>query len=888
MSHRESRYDRGSRRTGGFRTRSAAPGFEPGLWSLLLWIQLFLCAFSAMGQDEVSLCADVQMEIRQQVSLERQAFDAEMKINNALPTVSLTDVEIIVTFEDEEGTVVTATSNPLDTNATFFITVSRMDNINAVDGTGVVAADSSVSINWLIIPVPGAGGISPQGERYKVGAEFRYTLAGDAQDMLVAPDTILVRPMPMLDLDYFLPIQVTGDDAFTAEIEPPVPFSLGVRVANGGFGTAASLKIDSGQPTIIENEQGLLVEFVILGSEVNGKAATDSLLAEFGDIDPMTAGVARWIMQSSLSGEFVEFSGEYSHSDAFGGELTSLIDEVDTHRLIHDVIVDLNGRDGIRDFLADDGGTVVVYETDNIDTLVSVVSAGSTLELMGTIGTESTYEMTVPLTSGPLYVRLAFGNSDNAGILSVIRSDGKRLPAANSWFSRTRDPATDPWEHWIDLFDVNGGGVYTIVVEDDSSAAAPPVIAFIGDKSTTIDNPLGVGFQVEASDPNGTVPLLTSTPLPPGASWNVLTNGLNAQGVFFWLPGAGQEGIHPVRFTASDGSLSDEERIRIFVGPTGDDLDTNGIPESIAGRSVLISNLVASSDQPSSEVTWRAAPEIVYDIYMSDDPFADGMAWTLMSSNVVAVSNLEAYVDGSLGTNTMRRFYQVVLSGEAPFDRGAWGVVRRDLAPGSYEFVAPPLRMDRRFNGELGSALASRLSGSGRGPGDGIGDEVYALENDGSWRSLYLDDAGSWREETSALSTFELPEGAGMIVLRNENSPARLTFAGEVGNDGTRQLSIRPGWNLLQISEGRDLPLLQAFAGAAPVGALLESEADQVILWDENGAGHWLMYAEGWGAPFDGNWIDLSDFSISNLTVKPGLPVYYLRRTEGGEAILNY
>jgi hypothetical protein len=54
---------------------------------------------------------------------------------------------------------------------------------------------------------------------------------------------------------------VYGDDAFTAEEEPPVPFSLGVRVSNQGFGTARNLKIDSAQPTITENEQGLAIGF---------------------------------------------------------------------------------------------------------------------------------------------------------------------------------------------------------------------------------------------------------------------------------------------------------------------------------------------------------------------------------------------------------------------------------------------------------------------------------------------------------------------------------------------------------------------------------------------------------------------------------------------------
>jgi len=152
-----------------------------------------------------------------------------------------------------------------------------------------------------------------------VGATLTYTIGGEDHVTEVTPDYIFVKPMPELTLDYFLPTDVYGDDAFTHEIEPSIPFNLGVRVSNSGAGVARSLKIDSAQPKIVENEQGLLIGFVIEGSAVNGQAATPSLLADFGDIAPNASGVARWIMTCSLSGKFVEFTAEYSHSDELGG-----------------------------------------------------------------------------------------------------------------------------------------------------------------------------------------------------------------------------------------------------------------------------------------------------------------------------------------------------------------------------------------------------------------------------------------------------------------------------------------------------------------------------------------------------------------------------------------
>jgi hypothetical protein len=217
-------------------------------------------------------------------------------------------------------------------------------------------------------------------------------------------------------LDYFLPNEVYGDDAFTAETEAPVPFSLGVRVSNQGFGTAWKLKIDSAQPNIVDNEQGLLVDFLITGSEVNGQPATESFLVDVGHIAPDTAGVARWMMTCSLSGEFVEFTADFSHADELGGQLTSLIEEVNTHFLVHDVLVDLPGRDEIRDFLATDCasgdacGTYTVYESENTETEVTDQSDFSSLTGSGT-----TYTLTVPATPGFLYVHLSISETLGTG-----------------------------------------------------------------------------------------------------------------------------------------------------------------------------------------------------------------------------------------------------------------------------------------------------------------------------------------------------------------------------------------------------------------------------------------------------------------------------------------
>ena len=338
-----------------------------------LWTYIVLCLpiFSSSALAADSVCAEVKLEIRQELTLERQAFDAHMRITNGLTNIALQDVNIEVRFIDANGNTVAASYDPNDTAALFFIRLDTMENINDVTGNGTVDPVTAADIHWLIIPAQGASNGVPQGTLYYVGATLTYTIGGEEHVTEVTPDYILVKPMPNLMLDYFLTHDVYGDDAFTPETEPSIPFTLGVRVKNTGFGTARNLKINSAQPQITDNQQGLLIGFEITGCEVNGQPASKTLLASFGDIAPTKSAIARWIMLCTLSGQFVEFKADWSHSDELGGELTSLLEAVTTHFLVRDVLVDLPGRDANKDFLAKDADVYRVYESETVDTVVT-------------------------------------------------------------------------------------------------------------------------------------------------------------------------------------------------------------------------------------------------------------------------------------------------------------------------------------------------------------------------------------------------------------------------------------------------------------------------------------------------------------------------------------
>ena len=544
-------------------------------------LAVLLLATHARVAAQEAICAVVKIEIKQELTLERQAFDAEMRIHNALTDRSLENVKVEVRFEDEAGNSVVATSDPNDTGARFFIRVAQLDNIGNVNGSGTVAAQSTAVANWLIVPAPGSA-TQLTGTPYFVGATLSYTLNGEEETITVAPDRIVVKPQPRLTLDYFLEREVYADNPFTPEIETAEPFTLGVRVSNNGQAPASSVKIESAQPKIVENNQGLVIGFEIISSYVDDKPTAPSLLVDFGRVDPDAAVVGRWQMLTTLSGKFTEFSANFTHADELGGQLTSLLEATRTHALIKDVLVDLPGRDTVLDFLADDGDALRVYESNVVDTEVEDASTSASLRDVQLGGIQEQYELSFTAEPGFSYVRVpdTYNFRGNKVVDAVLRSDGKSLPLANAWFSSTRKGADVT--HYFNLFDVNSTGSYTLVLSDKIARPLAPQLQFIPDR--TVREGEQLSFLVEASDPNGSIPVITIESLPLGARF-ALDNTQNnvATYLFDWTPssaiqGRPQAGYYELNFIATDGVLSSNRRARMTV-LSNNDTDNDGMDD---------------------------------------------------------------------------------------------------------------------------------------------------------------------------------------------------------------------------------------------------------------------------------------------------------------------
>jgi beta propeller repeat protein len=431
------------------------------VFAVLMWM---LAGGTARAAD--TACARVSIEIQQELTLERVAFDAKLVIHNNLPDKDLENIRVDVTIQDKDGNV---------KNDAFFLKVSSLDNIDGVDGDGEVFRNTTSEAHWLIIPSPGAGGDDPAGVGYWVGATLTYTINGEQEILSINPDYITVRPTAQLYLDYFMPYAVLGDNPFTPQTEAPQPFPLAVRVLNDGFGAANKLKIDSAQPKIVDNQQGLLINFKLLGASVNDGAVSPSLTVDMGDVASKDAATAYWEMISTLSGRFVAFDATFSHSSELGGELTSLLKETNTHYLTHRVRVNLPGRDSQLDFLADTDGDSehlpdAIFEseypdgaTDRAATVAPVTVVWPSAAPARPTTEKPEVAVALNLTGNPLgwiYTRMADPSQGLLKLEDVIRKDGVHL---------------DPNNFWIDEgLDANYQTIYTLQYIDYRAAAGAP------------------------------------------------------------------------------------------------------------------------------------------------------------------------------------------------------------------------------------------------------------------------------------------------------------------------------------------------------------------------------------------------------------------------------
>jgi len=437
----------------------------PGFCSVL-WLGLFLSmagpVFADLPPEEEGICVRVRIRIEQEVALTRSAFQATLEISNAPEGVVLENLQVTLDIRNLEQ----EPSNDL-----FGILGPEVTGTSDVDGTGFIDPGTSATAQWTIIPTRDAAPVTPT--RYFVGGTLSYTEGDTDVNIPLYPAHIWVKPDPLLVLHYFLVRDVFSDDPRTPQIEPTEPFPLGLIMINEGRGTANKVRITSSQPEIIENEKGLLIDFTIIGSQVNTDQVSPSLKVDLGDIGPGQTGVAQWLLTCSLQGTFIEYEATFEHVDGLGDPRLSFIDSVDIHELNHAVLVDIPADDYKPDFLAND-----VEDDDflpdtlyNSDGSTEVVNVGLNPQTSGEV-TDEVREVTLSadVVGGWVYIRTEDPGQERFRLARVVRSDGREIMVdENAWTThRTYWYAGEPApfrQHRVHIFDKDSTGIYTLIYE---------------------------------------------------------------------------------------------------------------------------------------------------------------------------------------------------------------------------------------------------------------------------------------------------------------------------------------------------------------------------------------------------------------------------------------
>ena len=117
-----------------------------------------------------------------------------------------------------------------------------------------------------------------------------------------------------------------------------------------------------------------------------------------------------------------------------------------------------------------------------------------------------------------------------------------------------------------------------------------PVLASIGAKNGT-ENVL-LTFAISATDPEATIPTLTTSALPTGATF--VDNG-DGSGAFNWTPGFTQAGIYNITFTASDGVATVDEIVTITIADAGNQNPVLAAIGAQAGTENILMNFIISA-----------------------------------------------------------------------------------------------------------------------------------------------------------------------------------------------------------------------------------------------------------------------------------------------------
>lgn len=421
-----------------------------------------------------NVCASITLEINQALTLTRPAYRGTLTVFNGHDSAAMTDARLNLVVRDENGKVATAHE--------FQINAESLEGFGgevSLTSGWTLEAQQTGKATILFIPTKYAAPTEPV--KYSFGGTLTYIdpFTGLEVTRDLFPVTLTVNPSPDLELTYLMQRDVYGDDPLTEDvIEPKEPAEFALIINNKGNGEAKKVRLLTEQPKIVDNEKGLLIDFQLVSSQVNGEPATLSfgktIANNFGTIPAHSQAYGQWWLESSLLGHFTSYEVEATHVTSYGNQNLSLIDTVTIHEMIHGftdaTLLSSKPRRGylVNDIVDADDLPDVVYFTDATQQPL-YISTGN-IDRLG----NSEYMLTATTKQqGWNYGSVADPTGGKLKLASITRSrDGAELPIDNMWqTSRTlRDAREWLYEnrlHYVAWLPESGESYLLKFIKDD-------------------------------------------------------------------------------------------------------------------------------------------------------------------------------------------------------------------------------------------------------------------------------------------------------------------------------------------------------------------------------------------------------------------------------------
>lgn len=289
--------------------------------------------------DRSSVCSKVRIEINQTMTMTREAVRGTLTVENGSSDTQMRDVKLNLVVTDPDGNVANARIMEIHTES-----LEGFGGELDYESGWTLAPEATGTAKIIFIPTKYAAPTEPLLYTFSGSISYVDPFTGLEMTRELEPERLTINPSPELDLTYFMQRDILGDDPLTQDVvEPIIPSQFSLLINNKGYGDATRVKMVTRQPEIIDNEKGLLVNFEIQSSQLNGGDKTlalgSSVVTDFGTIPAHGQAYAQWWLTSTLTGHFLDYDVRATHVSSFDNPDLSLLDEVSIHELIHQISI---------------------------------------------------------------------------------------------------------------------------------------------------------------------------------------------------------------------------------------------------------------------------------------------------------------------------------------------------------------------------------------------------------------------------------------------------------------------------------------------------------------------------------------------------------------------